>query len=381
METIDSPMNFLVLLVLLFEAASLLADSPPAPVPVAIVGLAHDKAGTFLTELRSRSDAALVAIVETNQDLITQYQRRFNLDRELFFADFGTMQRTAHPRAAAVFSRTIDHRAAIENCAACGIDVMLEKPLAINLVEASRMAAAAKKGGIEVVVDYETAWFLGNQTAYEIVHNRRAIGTVRKVVVRAGHRGPKEIGCSPQFLQWLTDPAQSGGGALIDFGCYGADLVTWLMGGERPSSVMAATQQIKPTVYPNVEDEATVVLEYSGVHAIIEASWNWPYETRDLQIFGSDGYVLVPQSDVVRMRKAGAPESQIQLLAPPKGQDASDDLSYFLAVTRRQIQPAGMVSLESNLIVMEIMDAARESARTGRRVELKAAVARDQSLR
>jgi predicted dehydrogenase len=331
--------------------------------------------------LRSRSDVALVAIVETNQDLIAQYQRRFNLDRGLFFADFGTMQRKTRPRAVAVFSPTIDHRAVVEDCAARGIDVMLEKPLAINLAEASRMAAAAKKGGIEVVVDYETAWFPGNQTAYEIVHNRRAIGAMRKVVVRAGHRGPKEIGCSPQFLQWLTDPAQSGGGALIDFGCYGADLLTWLMGGERPSSVMAATQQIKPTVYPNVEDEATVVLEYPGVHAIIEASWNWPYETRDLQIFGSDGYVLVPQSDVVRMRKAGAPESQIQLLAPPKGQDASDDLSYFLAVTRRQIQPAGMASLELNLTVMEIMDAARESARTGRRVELRAVTARDQSLR
>jgi predicted dehydrogenase len=193
------------------------------------------------------------------------------------------------------------------------------------------------------------------------------------VVVRAGHRGPKEIGCSPAFLKWLTDPAQSGGGALIDFGCYGADLLTWLMDGKRPISVTATTQQIKPAVYPNVEDEATVVLEYPGVHAIIEASWNWPYEVRDLEIFGSDGYVLVPQSDVVRMRKAGAPESQIQLLAPPQSQESPDDLGYFLGVARRQIRPTGMASLDLNLTVMEIMDAARESARTGRRVELKPA--------
>src|SRR5882724_5754804 len=80
METIGVPMNYLVAIVLLFEAVSLRADSPADPVPLAIVGLAHDKAGTFLAELRSRSDAALVAIVETNQDLIAQYQRRFNLD-------------------------------------------------------------------------------------------------------------------------------------------------------------------------------------------------------------------------------------------------------------------------------------------------------------
>lgn len=88
-------MKYLVLIVLLFEAVSLRADSPSAPVPVAIVGLTHDKAGTFLTELRSRSDAVLVGIVETNQDLIAQYERRFNLDQGLFFADFGTMQRNA----------------------------------------------------------------------------------------------------------------------------------------------------------------------------------------------------------------------------------------------------------------------------------------------
>jgi predicted dehydrogenase len=370
-------MKFLLLTFLLLSVATLRAEGLPEPVPLAIVGLAHDQAGGFVAELRSRSDVALVAIVETNQELIARYQRRFNLNPGLFFSDFETMRLQTHPRAAAVFSPTAGHREAVENCAAGGIDVMLEKPLAINLAEATRIATAAKKGRIEVLVDYETAWFPGNQTAYEIVHDRRALGVVRKVLVRDGHRGPKEIGCSPEFLKWLTDPAQSGGGALIDFGCYGADLLTWLMDGQRPSSVTAATQQIKPTVYPNVEDEATLVLEYPGMHAIIEASWNWPYEMRDLEVFGSDGYLLVPQSDVVRMRKGGAPESQIQLLVPPKGQGSSDDLSYFLAVTRRQIRPAGMTSLDLNLTVMEIMDAARESARTGRRIELKAAVARE----
>jgi predicted dehydrogenase len=365
-------MILLVPTLLLLATAFIRADTPPAPVPIAIIGLAHDQAGSLLTELRGHSDATLVAILETNQNLIAKYERLFNLDRSLFFADFDTMRRKTSPRAAAVFTPTADHRAVVENCAASGIDVMLEKPLAINLNEARSIAAAAKKGGVNVIVDYETTWFPGNQTAYEIVRNRHLIGAVRKVVVRAGHRGPKEIGCSPEFLRWLTDPAQSGGGALVDFGCYGANLLTWLMDGERPHSVTATTQQIKPTVYPNVEDEATVVLEYPGMHAIIEASWNWPYETRDLQIFGTDGYVLVPQSDVVRMRKAGAPESQIQILGPPKGQGAPDDLSYFLAVARRQIQPSGMASLDLNITVMEIMDAARESARTGRRVELKA---------
>ena len=75
-----------------------------------------------------------------------------------------------------------------------------------------------------------------------------------------GHRGPQEIGCSQEFLSWLTDPVLNGGGALNDFGCYGADLATWFMDGQAPQSVFAITQQIKPDVYPKVEDDATIVV-------------------------------------------------------------------------------------------------------------------------
>jgi predicted dehydrogenase len=270
----------------------------------------------------------------------------------------------------AAFTRTVDHLSVVEACASAGIDVLLEKPLAINLPEALKLADAAKKGGIDVIVDYETTWYPANQSAYEIVRNQHAIGAVRKLVARAGHRGPKEIGCSKAFLEWLLDPAQSGGGALVDFGCYGADLVTWMMEGRRPISVLAAAQQIKPEVYPKVEDEATIVLEYPGTQAIIEASWNWPYEVRDLEIIGREGYVFVPQKDILRVRKSGSSESEIKMTPAPGS--ALDEISYFVSVVRKQTQPTGLPSLEMNLTVMEILDAARESVRTGRRVDLPA---------
>jgi predicted dehydrogenase len=67
---------------------------------------------------------------------------------------------------------------------------------------------------------------------------------------------------APEFLQWLTDPVLNGGGALTDFGCYGADLATWFMNGETPLTVTAVTQQIKPDLYPKVDDEATIILAY-----------------------------------------------------------------------------------------------------------------------
>jgi predicted dehydrogenase len=68
----------------------------------------------------------------------------------------------------------------------------------------------------------------------------------------------------------LTDPVLNGGGALNDFGCYGADLITWLLDGQKPTSVFAVTQQFKPEIYPKVEDEATIVLVYPQTQGIIE---------------------------------------------------------------------------------------------------------------
>jgi predicted dehydrogenase len=130
---------------------------------------------------------------------------------------------------------------------------MMEKPLAVSLEHARAVEAAARQGGIQVVVNYETTWYPANHAAYALVHEKHEIGELRKIVVHDGHQGPKEIGCSAVSLEWLTDPVLNGGGALTDFGCYGADLITWLMKGQRPTSVFAVTQQIKPQVHPKVE--------------------------------------------------------------------------------------------------------------------------------
>jgi predicted dehydrogenase len=371
-EKMPAAMKCLTVIVLILTVFYGRSENLPAPVPLAIVGLAHGAAGHFLAALPGCTGARLVGILETNELLAAQYQARFNLDKALFYTNFDQMCRARHPQAVAVFTRTLDHCSVVEECAAIGIDVLLEKPLAVNLAEARRLASVAQKANIEIMVNYDTTWYPAHQGAYDIVHNHRLIGAVRKMVVRAGHRGPKETGCSPAVLEWLTDPAQSGGGALVDFGCYGANLVTWMMDGELPKSVMAMTQHIKPAVYPKVEDEATIVLEYPAAQAIIQASWNWPFEIHDLEIFGRDGYVFAPQKDLLRVRKAGSEESEIKMDASPAEQGFPDEVSYLIAVVRRQIRPTGLTSMKLNLTVTEILDAAKDSARTGRRVDLPA---------
>ena len=353
-----------------FCLASFLAwgQTEKAPVRFAIIGLTHDHAAGFIPRTRNRKDIQLAGIVEPNEALQARYASRYHLETNFFYAKLEDLLAKTNIQAVATFTSTLEHRRVVEACAARGLHVMMEKPLAVNMEHARAIESAAKKGGVEVLVNYETTWYPGNQAAYSLVHEQQAIGELRKIVVHDGHRGPKEIGCSAAFLEWLTDPVLNGGGALNDFGCYGADLMTWLMRGQRPVSVFAVTQQIKPDIYPKVEDEATIVLTYPEAQGIIQASWNWPFDRKDLEIYGKTGYVLVPRMDQLRVRKAGSAEAETT--APALTGATADPLSYLAAVARGDLKPAGLSSLEVNMTVIEILDAARESARTGKRVEL-----------
>lgn len=137
--------------------------------------------------------------------------------------------------------------------------------------QALLMKQLSEKYGIKIMVNYETTWYASNHHAYKLV-NSGSFDEIRRINVYDGRQGPKEIGCSDMFLSWLTNPVKNGGGAVIDFGCYGANLATWFMHGAKPISVYAVLQHNKPEVYPNVDDDATIVLEYPDTTVQIMAS-------------------------------------------------------------------------------------------------------------
>jgi predicted dehydrogenase len=324
----------------------------------------------MLPSLAGRTDVQLVGIVEPDRELSALYAEKFHLDPKLFFPTLDALRETTKVQAVATFTSTFDHRRVVEMCAPLGIDVMMEKPFAVSMDDARAMAAAARKGGIRVIINYETTWYPSNKSAYDLIHASTGIGEIRKVVVRDGHKGPALIGCSPYFLKWLTDPVLNGGGALMDFGCYGADLVTWLMDGKRPMSVFAVTQHLQPRLYPKVDDDATIVLTYPRAQAILEPSWDWPYGRKDMDIYCERGALRLPGKDSLFLRLGDSPEEPIA--APALASPNSDPLSYLAAVVRGEVKPSGLSSIETNMVVTEILDAARESARTGRRVDLPA---------
>ncbi len=374
MRRITFPAFFLLLAALLTgESAGSHAQANPAtkeeaPLRVALAGLVHGHASGFFDQFQHRSDLQIVGIAEADRQLAAKFANSYGLAPGLFYSDLEEMLNATHPQAVLAYTNTYDHRRVVEICARYGVQVMMEKPLAVSLEDARAIEKTAREGKIQVLVNCETTWYRSNQAAYDLVHDK-AIGEIRKIVVHDGHSGPKEIGVEPEFLAWLSDPKLNGGGALFDFGCYGADLATWLMDGRRPDAVTAVTQRIKPEIYPRVDDEATIILTYPKTQAIVQASWNWPFSRKDMEVYGQRGYAITVGRDAVRVR---LPEKEELLKdAKPLEKTKADSVSYLRAVLLGGLRPEGQSSLETNVIVTEILDAARRSAATGKTVSLE----------
>jgi predicted dehydrogenase len=358
-----------LLLLLLLTSFSAYAQSD-APVRVVIVGLEHGHVDGFLHAFPRQHDAELVGIVDRDPALRAKAEQNFHLDPGMFFDSLEDAVAARHPEAVLVYTSIGEHRRVIEAAAALGLDVMVEKPLTLSVDDALAIRKTAHEHHIQVMVNYETTWYASNKALHDMIEQGK-LGEIRKVVVHDGHQGPEEIGVPPEFLKWLTDPAQNGAGALYDFGCYGADLMTWFMHGEAPVSVTAVAQTDKPGIYPHVDDDATIILRYPHAQAVLMPSWDWTFARKDTEVYGTKAYAIAVNATELKVRtseQGAEEESTATPLMPPE--DTS--LHYLAAVVRKQLNPDGdLTGLQTNMVVMQILDAARHSAAEGKTIELK----------
>ena len=339
------------------------------PFRLAIAGLTHDHVTGLLRELPRRKDITLVGIAEPNTQLAAKYVARYHLPQSIIYTDLDKMLDETKPQAVVAHTPTFDHLQVVQACAAHHIDVMMEKPLAVSIEHAATIEQAAKKAGIRVLVNYQSTWEPVNTLLRDTVIEQKTIGEIRKIIFYKGHSGPKEIGCSPEFFNWLTDPNLNGGGALFDFGCYGANLTTWFLNNQKPLSITAVTRQTKPAIYTKVDDDATVILTYPKTQVIIMASWSWPYGKDSIEIYGSAGSIQTIDGRNAILRIDGKPEQKIT--AKPIESPYSDSLTYLAAVVNGGIKPQETASLENNMIVTEILCAARRSAQSHSTIQLR----------
>lgn len=357
-------------LTILFLALLSFSSMAQKPVRVAVAGLSHGHVG-WIFNRKDKTDIQLVGIWETNPELVKQFTERYKLDPKLFYSDLNKMLDEAKPEAVSAFGAINEHVVVVRACAPRKINVMVEKPLATTFADAKEIQKLATQNNIHVLTNYETSWYASNQHVNQLILEGK-LGEIRKVMVNDGHQGPKEIGVSKEFFAILTDPVKNGAGALVDFGCYGANLMTWLMKGERPISVTAVTHQNKPDVYKNVDDEASIILQYPKVQCIIQGSWNWSFARKDMEVYGNKGYAIAVNPTVVRQRlQEKAPEETLKL--DPRPAPYTDPFSVLADVVQGRIKldQNDLYGLPVNVTVVEILETAKEAAKTGKTIFLK----------
>jgi predicted dehydrogenase len=354
---------------LLFAAFILVPVEGQNPVKIGVAGLSHSHVRPLLRNL-DREDIQIVGIAESNSELSHRYADQYGFDKDLLFKSLDEMLDKSKPEGVITFTSIYDHLKVVEACAPRGIHVMVEKPLAVNTDHSSKMFELSEKYGIEILTNYETTWYPSIYEGYDMI-SRGELGELRKIIVYDGHKGPKEINVNSEFLDWLTDPVLNGGGAVTDFGCYGADLITWILKGEKPKAVFANLKQYKPDVYPRVDDDATVVLSYENMEGILHASWNWPFSRKDMHVYGSAGYVFMDDAINIRYR-LDQKSKELAKKVPVSMAPFQDGFAFFAAVIRgdAEVGPTDLSSLEINMTVVEILEAAKESSKTGKEVKL-----------
>jgi len=336
-----------------------------APLRIAVAGVTHGHLNDVVSRL-DRGTFVVVGVAEKDDHWRANNGLTKRLDPSLFYASLEEMLDKTKPEAVVAYGSIYDHLAVVEAAAPRGIHVMVEKPLAVNMKHANLIAELARKHRILVLTNFETTWYDTNHEAKRLIENGE-IGEITRINVYDGHQGPFEIGCGKAFTDWLTDPVLNGGGAVIDFGCYGANLATWLMKGQRPVSVRAVLKQQKPDKYPKVDDDATIIVEYPTATVEIMASWNWPINRKDMHIYGSKGYIYQDTRSAMRVY---TDKKETTPVPAPLAAPYNDVYLYLKAAVRGDIEvtPDDLSSLENNLQVVEILEAAIQSNKSGEAV-------------
>lgn len=337
---------------------------PEGRTRLAIVGLDHDHVWGILKDIANQTDAELVAIAETQETLVNHAKERVPPSVK-FYADYKRMLDEIKPDAVIATTENDRHLEILRECAARHIHYSTEKPMATTAADAREMERLAEAAHVKLMVNYWNAWVAPTHALHKRVLDGQ-IGPVQKLIVEYGHAGPKEIGVSPQFASWLYDPVKNGGGAIMDFGCYGAEWAVWLKG--RPTKVYATTRKLKTSQRNLVDDDATIVLDYADGTAILQASWNWPYGMERVQVFGPKGSLL-GTADELFLRTPSDDRRQVgldgkKISAEPLSAEKSNPIAYFVNAIRKDLQIEDPVSARLNVQVLEILDAARESIRT-----------------
>ncbi len=330
---------------------------------MAVVGLVHSHVWGHLPNMLNNKNVELVGVAESNPELVAEAKKAGVADN-LFFTDYQKMLDQTKPDFIWSFVENNRHLEIIQACAPRKIHVIFEKPLASTYAEALSIQKLARQHYIQVMSNYQMVWWPANYAA-KAQADSGALGTIYRLHGIVGHGGPGSQGPrSKYFFAWLTDPIKNGAGALMDFGCYNALWSLWYMG--RPETVYAHVNHLRPDVFPKVEDNADMLLGYKNGVGIFEASWDLPRSYQDVEVFGLKGSVYMQNGKVELSKGKQKQEIPLTPLAP----DDAEPIAYMVSRLRQKKPVEGLTALDINVGVVEIIEAAKQSVKSGAAVRL-----------
>ena len=331
---------------------------------IAVIGLVHSHVWGHLEKMVSGKPATLVGVAESNPELVAE-AKKLGVRDNLIYSDYTKMLDEKKPDIVWAFVENNRHLEIAKACAPRKIHLMYEKPLASSYKDAVAIQSLAKQHGIQILTNYQMAWWPSQHAAKAMVEAGE-LGQVYRLRGVVGHGGPGSEGArSKYFFAWLTDPVQNGAGALMDFGCYNALWALMYMG--RPESVYATVNHLRPETFPKVEDNATIVLHWKNGSGIFEGSWDLPRSFQDLEIFGRKGSLLVTRNGM-EVRKGTTPA--VTPTPAPLAAERAEPIANMIHAVKTGKPIEWMNGIDINVGVIEIIDAAKESVRTGKAVKL-----------
>ena len=271
------------------------------------------------------------------------------------------------------------HPDVVEACAAAGVHVCVEKPMAAFLSDALRMVRACQAAGTTMIVNWPLTWSPAARTCKALI-DQGVIGRVLEVKWRAGHNGPLGPGVGHAGVSEAAAPMSgpergatwwhqeaAGGGALRDFCCYGAMVSRWYI-GEQATAAIGLRANLNST-WGDADDNGVIVVRFPAAIALLEGTWttlDHGVPTGPI-VYGTTGTLVVDRRDdqaVVRLERG---HGQMTIYDPdplPAGRsNVAEELIHHLE-TGEPLHPT--LEVLNNLEYMAILDAGVRSACSGR---------------
>jgi predicted dehydrogenase len=313
------------------------------------------------------------------------YTRSWNLQHALreigvpqAYADYREMLAKERFDIIIICSENAQHPEVVEACAAAGVHVCVEKPMAASLAGALRMVRACQAAGTTMVVNWPLTWQPGARKIKELI-DAGAIGRVLEIRWRGGHSGPLGPGAShagvSETAMPLSGPERgatwwhqraAGGGAMLDMCCYGAMASRWYL-GQQAIAAQGLQANLNST-WGDADDHAVMAVRFPQALGVFEGTWIAPgVDVLGPNVRGTTGTLVAEWHDdqiTVRLER-GHGQSEVCPAPPlPAGRDnIAAELIHHLS-TGEPVHPT--LEMMLNLDAMAILDAGLRSAASGR---------------